>query len=47
MAEIIKQPEVEIEFSKQLLENRSGHPDVFQGKGVLEICSKFTGEHPC
>ena len=22
------------------------HPDVFLGKGVLKICSKFTGEHP-
>ena len=20
---------------------------VFLGKGVLKICSKFTGEHPC
>ena len=24
---------------------RSSHPDVFLGKGVLKICSKFTGEH--
>ena len=23
----------------------SVHPDVFLGKGVLKICSKFTGEH--
>ena len=22
-------------------------PDVFLGKGVLKICSKFTEEHPC
>ena len=22
-------------------------PDVFLGKGVLKICSKFTAEHPC
>ena len=22
-------------------------PEVFLGKGVLKICSKFTGEHPC
>ena len=22
-------------------------PDVFLGKGVLKICSRFTGEHPC
>ena len=27
--------------------NRSSHPEVFLGKGVLKICSKFTGEHPC
>ena len=26
---------------------RSSRPEVFLGKGVLEICSKFTGEHPC
>ena len=25
---------------------RSSHPDVFLGKGVLKICSKFTAEHP-
>ena len=27
--------------------SRSSHPDVFLGKGVLKICSKYTGEHPC
>ena len=26
---------------------RSNPPEVFLGKSVLEICSKFTGEHPC
>ena len=26
---------------------RKSHPDVFLRKGVLKICSKFTGEHPC
>ena len=26
---------------------RSSHPEVFLGKGVLKICGKFTGEHPC
>ena len=26
---------------------RSSHPEVFLGKGLLEICSKFTGEHLC
>ena len=26
---------------------RSSRPGVFLRKGVLKICSKFTGEHPC
>ena len=26
---------------------RSSHPEVFWGKGVLKICNKFIGEHPC
>ena len=26
---------------------RSSHPEVFLGKGVLKLCIKFTGEHPC
>ena len=26
---------------------RTSTPDVFFGKGVLEICSKFTRKHPC
>ena len=26
--------------------NRSSPPEVILGKGVLKICSKFTGEHP-
>ena len=25
---------------------RSSRPEVFLGKGVLKMCSKFTGEHP-
>ena len=25
----------------------SSHPQVFLGKGVLKLCNKFTGEHPC
>ena len=33
---------------KGVLRNfRSSHPEVFLGKSVLKICSKFTGEHPC
>ena len=26
---------------------RNSHPEVFLRKGVIKICSKFTGEHPC
>ena len=25
----------------------SSRPEVFLGEGVLEVCSKFTGERPC
>ena len=28
-------------------DGRSGRPEVFLGKGVLKICSKFSEEHPC
>ena len=27
--------------------SRSSHPEMVLRKGVLKICSKFTGEHPC
>ena len=37
-------------FEVKQLENtyigRSSHPEVFLEKGALNICSKFTGEHP-
>ena len=26
---------------------RSSQPEVFSGKGIRKICSKFTGKHPC
>ena len=26
---------------------KNSRPEVVLGKGVLKICSKFTGEHPC
>ena len=26
---------------------RSSHPQVFLGKAVLKLCTKFIGEHPC
>ena len=32
---------------QNFLRFRSSHPDVFLRKGVLKICSKFAGEHPC
>ena len=28
-------------------DQKSSHPEVLLRKGVLKICSKFTGEHPC
>ena len=34
-------------FGKFSRDVRCSRPDVFLEKGVLEICSKFTGEHPC
>ena len=33
-------------YSPLLQSFRSSRPEVFLGKGVLRICSKFTGEHP-
>ena len=32
---------------RSIQRNRSSHPEVFLGKDVLKICSKFTGENPC
>ena len=32
---------------QQSWKSRSIHSEVFLGKGVLKIWSKFTGEHPC
>ena len=32
---------------KRLDGQRSNPPEVFLGKGVVKICRKFTGEHPC
>ena len=33
-------------YSKSL-QYRSTRPEVFLGKGILKICSKLAGEHPC
>ena len=34
-------------YSLPALRFRSSRSEVFLGKAVLKICSKFTGEHPC
>ena len=34
-------------FLKVTVTFKSSHPEVFLEKGVLKICSKFTGEHQC
>ena len=42
-----------LEIGEMTVENkgatciRNSRPEVFLGKSVLKICSKFTGEHPC
>ena len=36
-----------LQLSEHISRCRIIHPDVFLVKGVLKICSKFTGEHPC
>ena len=40
------EPEITLQTLTSIYFRRS-HPEVFSGKGVLKICSKFTGEHPC
>ena len=36
-----------LDLSLSLLSLRSTHPEVYLGKGVLKICSEFTGEDLC
>ena len=36
-----------LEFIDGLLNSRGSRSEVFLVKGVLKICSKFTGEYPC
>ena len=38
---------MELDCKAFLLKGRTRQPKVFLGKGVLKICSKFAGEHPC
>ena len=33
-------------LNNEVAKVRSSPPEVFLGKGVLKICSKFTGKHP-
>ena len=35
-----------LEFVTKYSSDRSSPPEVFSGKGVVKICSKFKGEHP-
>ena len=32
---------------KRSFTSSASHPEVFLRKGVLKICCRFTGEHPC
>ena len=36
-----------LKIFEQVVTVRSSRPEVFVRKGVLKICRKFTGEHPC
>ena len=36
-----------VNFKSSLRTPRCSRPEVLLGKGVLKICNKFTGEHPC
>ena len=42
-----QKPSSQLETSSSYILHRSSPPKVFLRKGVPEICSKFTGEHPC
>ena len=34
-------------FIEKLTYLRNSHAEMFLGRDILKICSKFTGEHPC
>ena len=34
-------------LTEEVFSFKNSRPDVFLRKSVLEICSKFTGKHPC
>ena len=43
---VLKNYEVNWKLTTNHIVYRSSRPEVFVGKVVLKICSKFTGEHP-
>ena len=36
-----------LQFAEWTSSFKRSRPELFLGKGVVKICSKFTGEHPC
>ena len=47
LTSITKKANIKLNVVTILHKYRSSNPEVFLLKGVLKICSKFTGEHPC
>ena len=45
--EHFKKKSLFLRYNKGDSKSRTSHPEAFLVKRVLEICSKFTGEHPC
>ena len=46
MLDVLQNSECTSYLSRKAL-HKSSRPEVFLGKGVLKICSKFTRDHPC
>ena len=42
-----KEKQTKIKHSYHMIDYRTSPPKVFLGNGVLKICSKLTGKHPC
>ena len=38
---------IPLDTGRKLNVHTGSRPEVFLRKGVLKICRKFTGEHPC
>ena len=47
LSDVVKSDAKKPQYNKLVKKVRKSHPEVFLGKGVLIICNKFTGEHPC